>query len=311
MNQVVSVTPSDPRFLQFTPTTITTEYLYNPTLPNQTGNGVRSARSTSPGGQLAPTAVPRPTSTTYSLPAAPSRTQRRIRPLLQRRTTCSPRRSFATACWSDHGDTNLVVPQQCRCRWSQVQTPTVAHRDRKINLNFPLPISNDPAEPIRQKWCRETYQFLKAILPPAAVDTPEELAALSQYVVNIVDFRDTDCTMTRFVNTDLAVTDVMSKTTSPDPAGGRLHRLHRQALERQPDAGRPVRHTFAADLPDRCADRRPTSPTTRACIALTSTATATRSPSWSSTGWNITRSPSTRRSPMPVPVYSSEPTAGP
>ncbi|WP_435017121.1 hypothetical protein TA3x_004714 [Tundrisphaera sp. TA3] len=84
-----------------------------------------------------------------------------------------------------------------------VQTPSLAHRDRRINLNFPLPISSDPAEPIRQKWIRETYQLLKAILPPQSVDTPEELAALSQYVVNIIDFRDPDCTSTRFVNTDI------------------------------------------------------------------------------------------------------------
>jgi large repetitive protein len=97
----------------------------------------------------------------------------------------------------------------------QVQTPSLAHRDRKINLNFPLPVSNDPAEPVRQKWCRETYQMLKAILPPASVDTPEELAALSQFVVNIIDFRDADCAMTRFVNTDLEVTDVLTKSASP------------------------------------------------------------------------------------------------
>ena len=115
--------------------------------------------------------------------------------------------------------TNVIIPQGDTINnhplsAAQVQTPTLAHRDRKINLNFPLPISNDPAEPIRQKWCRETYQMLKAILPPSSVDTPEELAALSQFVVNIIDFRDTDCTMTRFVNTDLEVTDVLTKTAS-------------------------------------------------------------------------------------------------
>lgn len=112
--------------------------------------------------------------------------------------------------------TNLIVPAGgisagIPQSMVQVQTPPLAHRDRKINLNFPLPISNEPAESIRQKWCRETYQMLKAILPPASVDTPEELAALSQYVVNIIDFRDPDCTMTRFVNTDLEVTDVLTK----------------------------------------------------------------------------------------------------
>jgi hypothetical protein len=82
-------------------------------------------------------------------------------------------------------------------------TPQLAHRDRKINLNYPLPVSNSPVEPIRQKWIRETYTLLKQILPPKAVDTPEELAQLSQYVVNIVDFRDPDATCTKFVNTDV------------------------------------------------------------------------------------------------------------
>ena len=47
-----------------------------------------------------------------------------------------------------------------------VATPSLAHRDKKINLNYPLPVSNDPNEPIRQKWISETYQLLKAILPP-------------------------------------------------------------------------------------------------------------------------------------------------
>ncbi len=78
-------------------------------------------------------------------------------------------------------------------------------RDRKINLNYPLPVSNDPAEPVRQKWIREAYQYFKTILPPQAIDTPQELAQLSQYCVNIVDFRDPDCSHTRFVNTDLMV----------------------------------------------------------------------------------------------------------
>ena len=45
-----------------------------------------------------------------------------------------------------------------------------ATRDKKINLNYPLPVSNDPNEPIRQKWITDTYYTLKAILPPLAVD---------------------------------------------------------------------------------------------------------------------------------------------
>ena len=92
-------------------------------------------------------------------------------------------------------------------------TPSIAHRDRRVNLNFPLPVSNSAKEPVRQKWIRETYQLLKAVLPPRAVDTPEELAQLSQYVVNMVDFRDPDCTMTRFVNTDVWVIEPADGTT--------------------------------------------------------------------------------------------------
>jgi hypothetical protein len=82
-------------------------------------------------------------------------------------------------------------------------TPALAHRDKKINLNYPLPVSNDPNEPIRQKWITDTYNTLKSILPPLAVDSPEELAQLSQYVINIVDFRDPDCTMTHWTNPDV------------------------------------------------------------------------------------------------------------
>jgi hypothetical protein len=94
-------------------------------------------------------------------------------------------------------------------------TPSIAHRDRRINLNFPLPVSNSPVEPIRQKWMRDTYTLLKTILPPAAVDTPEELAQLSQFVVNMIDFRDPDCTTTKFVNTDVVVIKATSPTAQP------------------------------------------------------------------------------------------------
>jgi len=82
-------------------------------------------------------------------------------------------------------------------------TPALAHRDKKINLNYPLPVSNDPNEPIRQKWISDTYYTLKAILPPLAVDSAEELAQLSQFVINIIDFRDPDATMTHWTNPDV------------------------------------------------------------------------------------------------------------
>ena len=94
-------------------------------------------------------------------------------------------------------------------------TPGLAQRDNKINLNYPLPVSNDPNEPVRQKWINDTYQLLKSVLPPKAVDTPEELAALSQYVINIIDFRDTDSTMTHWINPDVQLAGI----PIPNPAG--------------------------------------------------------------------------------------------
>ncbi|WP_165071677.1 hypothetical protein [Paludisphaera rhizosphaerae] len=82
-------------------------------------------------------------------------------------------------------------------------TPALAQRGRKINLNLPLPVSNDPNEPIRNKWISDAYQLMKTVLPPRAVDTPEELYQLGQYLVNLIDFRDPDCTMTHWTNPDV------------------------------------------------------------------------------------------------------------
>ena len=104
-------------------------------------------------------------------------------------------------------------------------TPSLAQRDKKINLNYPLPVSNDPEEPIRQKWISDAYELMKSVLPPKAVDTPDELAALSQFLVNVIDFRDPDCTMTHFRNPDVKVvlgtisggtTPTTSRPTWPD-----------------------------------------------------------------------------------------------
>ena len=98
-------------------------------------------------------------------------------------------------------------------------TPSLAHRDKKINLNYPLPVSNDCNEPIRQKWITDTYQLLKVVLPPTSVDTAEELAQLSQYVINIVDFRDPDGTMTHWVNPDVVLNLGAQITPGPPPIG--------------------------------------------------------------------------------------------
>ena len=84
-------------------------------------------------------------------------------------------------------------------------TPSLAHRDRKINLNYPLPVSDNPSEPTRLKWINDAYQLLLNVLPPLAVDTPEEHAMLSQYLTNVIDFRDPDATITHFISPDIYV----------------------------------------------------------------------------------------------------------
>ncbi|MFO0956958.1 MAG: hypothetical protein U0800_05755 [Isosphaeraceae bacterium] len=98
-----------------------------------------------------------------------------------------------------------------------LSTPAYAHRNRKINLNAPFPITNDPDDPVRKKWVYDTYQALKQILPPKSIDTPEELLALSQYVLNIVDSRDSDAAMTHFINPDVRQTppDLGDPAASP------------------------------------------------------------------------------------------------
>jgi hypothetical protein len=101
---------------------------------------------------------------------------------------------------------NAGWPQPGTSSAEALATPSLAHRGRKINLNLPLPASNDPREPVRRKWLREAYALLKRVLPPRAVDTREELAALSQFLVNVVDFRDPDAAITLFTNPDLNLT---------------------------------------------------------------------------------------------------------
>lgn len=106
-------------------------------------------------------------------------------------------------------------------------TQPVLNRSRRINLNVPLVLSNDPAEPGRRKWITETYETLKQILPPKSVDTPEELLALSQYVVNIIDFRDTDAACTKFTNPDVWIEEgVIDDPTGMAPVTPQPPRLH-------------------------------------------------------------------------------------
>jgi len=126
-------------------------------------------------------------------------------------------------------------------------TPPLAHRDKKINLNYPLPVSNDPNEPIRQKWISDAYQLLKSVLPPKSVDTADELAELSQFLVNVIDFRDPDCTMTHFRNPDVEVvlgsisgstynTTYLAPIGQPIPAANTAIPLDQYGMEYNPIA---------------------------------------------------------------------------
>ncbi len=96
-------------------------------------------------------------------------------------------------------------------------TPALAQRDRKINLNMPLPVSNDPDEPVRRKWIGDAYLLMKTVLPPRAVDTPEELAQLGQYLVNLIDYRDTDCAVTRWTNPDVLLVPAQASGNTMTP----------------------------------------------------------------------------------------------
>ncbi|GIW86619.1 MAG: hypothetical protein KatS3mg108_0943 [Isosphaeraceae bacterium] len=90
--------------------------------------------------------------------------------------------------------------------------PALGHGNRKINLNYPLPLSYDSSEPTRLKWISEAYALMKQVLYPGFVPPgtgapgeprPEDFARLGQFAVNIIDFRDPDDVMTRWVNPDL------------------------------------------------------------------------------------------------------------
>ncbi|MDB5349438.1 MAG: hypothetical protein JWN86_685 [Planctomycetota bacterium] len=109
--------------------------------------------------------------------------------------------------------------------------PSLMHGGRRINLNLPLPVSDDPYEPVRQKFCRDVYQMMKSVLYPpdgmtmldstgTRVPVPAEtLAAIGQYAVNICDFRDPDGTMTAFSNYDLVLTDIQTASVPSTLAG--------------------------------------------------------------------------------------------
>ncbi len=78
--------------------------------------------------------------------------------------------------------------------------PPLLHGGQRLNLNFPLPPSFDPDDPIRNLWVRNAINALRLAVPPESIDHPEEFAQFCQFMINIVDFRDPDDVMTRFVN---------------------------------------------------------------------------------------------------------------
>ncbi len=107
---------------------------------------------------------------------------------------------------------------------------SLTHGNKKFNLNLPLPVSNSSNEPVRLKYVRELYELMKLVLyPPTTLTgspgdnaTATQLAALGQFAVNVVDFRDPDATMTKFVNYDLAASAPQTSSvanTSPGIGG--------------------------------------------------------------------------------------------
>lgn len=139
------------------------------------------------------------------------------------------RNLFSVESWEPNASTWAVQPNGVD---AYLTGSHIAHRDRRINLNFPLPVpvNGDPDEPTRQKWAREMYQLMKVVMYPpdgiryrldvngfpemydaasnswvAIPNLAEQLYEFGQYALNIVDFRDPDATMTHFVHPDLDV----------------------------------------------------------------------------------------------------------
>jgi hypothetical protein len=169
----------------------------------------------------------------------------------------------------------------------------LAQRDKKINLNYPLPVSNSPDEPVRRKWVSDTYQLLKVVLPPRAVDTPEELAQLSQFVINIIDFRDPDCTMTHFQNPDVelalgSITVVGGVNTyappkmylkGGSPAGSTVLPLDQFGMEYNPIAiNETMAFSFLRKFTDPITNAVTPTPTPRFFVELVNTLTKSVGP---------------------------------
>ena len=159
-------------------------------------------------------------------------------------------------------------------------TPTLAQRDKKININFPLPVSNDCNEPVRQKWISDTYRLLKTILPPDSVDTAEELAQLSQFVINIIDFRDPDGTMTHWINPDVFLTPSTAQFNYPtltlNIGGGNLDQY---GMEYNPVAINEVL-AYSYQSLQAPKSRGTVIQNSRFCVELVNTLTAAYNPSY-------------------------------
>ena len=121
---------------------------------------------------------------------------------------------------------------------------------RRSTSTTPCPSRTTPTSRSARNGSTTPISSLKTILPPKAVDTPEELAQLSQFVINIIDFRDPDCTMTHWVNPDVMVIGCPCRRS---PLGRRrvratyrrIARPQMPAPARDPAssiAARPVRH---------------------------------------------------------------------
>ena len=114
----------------------------------------------------------------------------------------------------------LCNPRRCpRRRW-----PSATRRSTSI---IPLPVSNDPNEPIRQKWISDTYQLLKASCPRRRSTPPRSWRSSASSSINIVDFRDPDCHDDPWVNPDVMM---CSGTIAGTPADHATYCPRRDSL---------------------------------------------------------------------------------
>ncbi len=210
----------------------------------------------------------------------------------------NPGGSFGNNAWFTQGQSPTTAVLSGRMGYNTntpLATPALAHRDRKINLNLPpaglqrLQRADPPAVDQRHLPAAEAD-------PPPRLDRhPRGAAQLSQYVINIIDFRDPDATMTHWVNPDITITPgFQSANTTGDGtpvytyptltfnATGQGN-LDQFGMEYNPVA---INEVLAYSFQSRAPTTSTATWTNRVFIELVNTLTAAYNPSYDYTGVN-------------------------